>query len=133
MTKQVRTAYRSHRKAAWVVALGLAGAVAAVVIPLASAGAARRTRSPRRRRRPCASASQHESDHQEHGNSADARLGGDLLPGRTPSHRRRRSGSCARARRAPSSGGTKDIVGLDNINLAPGASRDDHGDVQGRE
>ena len=36
MTKQVRTAYRSHRKAAWVVALALVGTVAAVVIPLAT-------------------------------------------------------------------------------------------------
>ena len=36
MTKQVRTVYRSHRRAAWVVALALVGTVAAVVIPIAS-------------------------------------------------------------------------------------------------
>ncbi len=36
MTKQVRTVYRSHRRAAWVVALALVGTVAAITIPIAS-------------------------------------------------------------------------------------------------
>ena len=37
MTQQVRTSYRRHRRAAWGLAIALAVAVAAVVIPLANA------------------------------------------------------------------------------------------------
>jgi hypothetical protein len=42
MTEQVRTTYRSHRKATWAMVLGLAVLVTAVVIPFAS-GAADKT------------------------------------------------------------------------------------------
>ena len=123
MTKQVRVTYRSHRKAAWVVMLALVGVLAAVVIPLASGGSGKTYTLSGDAGDDVRLAGDHDRDHQEHGEPADARLGARSTSRRTRSRRAvarnllRRTRARRRARR------TKDIVALDDLNLAPNASK----------
>ena len=123
MTKQVRTAYRSHRKAAWVVALAVAGAVAAVVIPLANAAGKTYTLTATPAAT-CASPATTQVTIKNTGSPQTLGSAEIYFPPNTVNTVASASAGTWRASASSaSSGGTKDILGLDNINLAPGASR----------
>jgi hypothetical protein len=125
MTKQVRTAYRSHRRAAWVVALGLAVAVAAVVVPLATAGEKTYTMTvaPTSLCAPAANGgvsttvTLKNTGSPQTAGSAEVYFPPNTVHGvSSPWQLRSNTSSSA-------SGGTKDIVALNNMNLAPGQTK----------
>jgi hypothetical protein len=124
MTEHVRTSYRSHRKATWAVVLGLVVVVAAVVIPLATAADKTYTMSVNPTSM-CAPATDGEASTvvtlKNTGSPQTAGSAEVYFP----------AGSVhgvdlpwqVRTGTSPSSGGTKDIVYLDNMNMAPNQTK----------
>lgn len=120
MTQHVRTSYRRHRKSAWGLALALVGAVAVVVIPLATAAGKTYTLTAT----PSATCASPASTVVTLKNTGSPQTLGSaeiyFPPGKVDSVS---SGALFSSTSSPSSAGVKDIVALDNLNLAPNASR----------
>jgi len=123
MTKHVRTTYRSHRKATWAAALALVALIAAVVIPLANAAEKTYTMTVAPTSM-CAPATDGGASTvvtlKNTGSPQTAGAGQIYFPAGSVHSVTTAGWALLSSSSNPSSGGTKDIVGKDNLGLAPG-------------
>jgi hypothetical protein len=125
MTQHVRTNYRKHRKATWLVALALVGTVAAVVIPLANAADKTFTMSVNPTSL-CANATGGASTVVTLRNTGSPQTAGSAeiyFPAGSVDHVTGTGWNLRPSSSSSASGGTKDIVARDNLNMAPGETR----------
>jgi hypothetical protein len=122
MTEHVRTTYRSHRKATVVVALALAAMVAAVVIPLANAAGKTYTMtvSPTSMCAPATDGGASTVVTLRNTGSPQTAGSAELYFPAGSVHAVSSGWALRSNQSSPSSGGTKDILARDNLNLAPG-------------
>jgi hypothetical protein len=121
MTKQVRTAYRSHRRTAWVVALGLAVAVAAVVVPMALAADKTYTLKATPAAT-CASPAQTTVTIKNTGSPQTLGSAEIYFPSNTVDSAS--SGTLLKDSTSSAQPQKRDIIRLDNLNLTPTKSKD---------
>ncbi len=118
---RVRNGYRNHRKVTWALALALVAAAAVLVIPIASGGSGKTFTLAATPAATCASPASTQVTIKNTGSPQALGSAEIYFPPNTVALVT--SGVLRTNTTSASSGGTKDILGLDNLNLAPGASR----------